>query len=210
MKKLVCLLFVAVLLGIGACSGNAERGTAGLPKNHQQILDRLRAGSVGIFVRHAATNWNQNDIDRENLQNCDTQRNLSDTGRLQALTLGDAFARLKLPVGEVLSSPYCRCVDTAMLAFERSRHHPHLRALAKTKEDERQKRVKWLKDQFATTQAGRITVWVAHQYNLQAAAGWTVNEGETAVIEPQAGGGFKVLATLTPEQWQALAAMASE
>jgi broad specificity phosphatase PhoE len=51
------------------------------------------------------------------LDDCATQRNLSAEGRAHARRIGEAFRKMQIPVGRVLSSPWCRCVETAKLAF---------------------------------------------------------------------------------------------
>ena len=51
------------------------------------------------------------------LDDCSTQRNLDDNGRAQARRVGEAFRAHGITVGRVLSSPRCRCLDTARLAF---------------------------------------------------------------------------------------------
>jgi broad specificity phosphatase PhoE len=53
------------------------------------------------------------------LDDCSTQRNLDDAGRAQARRIGEAFQKNGIEVGRVLSSPRCRCLDTARLAFGR-------------------------------------------------------------------------------------------
>lgn len=49
------------------------------------------------------------------LDDCSTQRNLSEDGRRQARTLGDAFRAHGIAQAKVYSSPWCRCLETARL-----------------------------------------------------------------------------------------------
>lgn len=51
------------------------------------------------------------------LGDCSMQRNLSDEGRAQARRIGAWFSARALLPARVRSSPWCRCVDTATLAF---------------------------------------------------------------------------------------------
>ncbi len=78
----------------------------------QALLDLLARGGLVIFFRHAATDFSQTDTDRQNLQNCQTQRNLSEQGRSDARGIGQAFQALGIPVGQLLASPYCRTLET--------------------------------------------------------------------------------------------------
>src|SRR5207249_10493023 len=51
------------------------------------------------------------------LEDCSTQRNLDESGRAQAMRIGEVFRQNAIAVGKILSSPRCRCLDTARLAF---------------------------------------------------------------------------------------------
>ena len=54
------------------------------------------------------------------LDDCATQRNLTDEGRRHAQAIGEAFRSRRIDVDRVLSSPWCRCLETARLAFGRA------------------------------------------------------------------------------------------
>ncbi len=77
------------------------------------------AGAPGavVLLRHAQTEPGTGDPPGFRLGACHTQRNLSESGRQQALRIGQAFASAGLRPGEVRSSAWCRCIDTAELAF---------------------------------------------------------------------------------------------
>ncbi len=82
----------------------------------------LRAGGEGppgrvLMLRHALAPGTF-DPPGFRLGDCSTQRNLSDEGRAQARQIGAWFAQRRLRPVRVRSSPWCRCVDTARLAFE--------------------------------------------------------------------------------------------
>jgi phosphohistidine phosphatase SixA len=79
------------------------------------LVARLRAGDAVAVMRHAITDRSQ--TDQGDLSNRAGQRNLSAAGRAQALAVGQAVARLGIPLGAVLTSPVFRARDTAVLAF---------------------------------------------------------------------------------------------
>ena len=82
------------------------------------VWDALRTpGSVAI-VRHSYAPGAFDPPDAK-LDDCATQRNLDDNGRAQARRLGEAFRAHGIAVGAVRSSPRCRCLDTARLAFDK-------------------------------------------------------------------------------------------
>ena len=70
-----------------------------------------------VLVRHAITTPGVGDPPAFRLDDCATQRNLTDEGRGDARRLGEAFRARGIPVARVLSSPWCRCLETGRLAF---------------------------------------------------------------------------------------------
>lgn len=77
----------------------------------------LRDGGRVVLLRHARANGGGDRADFD-IGNCATQRNLSDRGKQQARQIGALFATRAAPIERVLSSRYCRCLDTARIAFE--------------------------------------------------------------------------------------------
>jgi Histidine phosphatase superfamily (branch 1) len=85
-----------------------------------ELLSRLREGGYVLYLRHTSTDFSQNDSGMTSFEDCASQRNLTDRGRDEARALGEHVKRLKIPVGEVLASPFCRTMETARLAFGRA------------------------------------------------------------------------------------------
>lgn len=83
------------------------------------LVAALRAGGTVVYLRHAITDRSQ--ADTGDLARREGQRNLSAAGRAQAEAIGQAMARLRIPIGDVLASPVFRARDTAELAFGASR-----------------------------------------------------------------------------------------
>lgn len=79
----------------------------------------LQGGGQVVLIRHALTTPGVGDPEGMTLSDCTTQRNLSDEGRAHARALGDALRTRAVPVGEVLSSPWCRCIETVKLVLGR-------------------------------------------------------------------------------------------
>ena len=100
----------ALLIVMLLCSAVRAQPDAGL-------TDRLREGGYVLYLRHASTDFSQNDARMTSFQDCASQRNLTDQGRAEARALGEHVRRLKIPIGEVLASPFCRTMETARLAF---------------------------------------------------------------------------------------------
>jgi phosphohistidine phosphatase SixA len=81
------------------------------------LVQALQQGGYTILLRHMSTTPFNPDSAVFDIDDCSTQRNLSESGKQQARLLGESFQKLGIDVGEVLSSPYCRCMDTGQLAF---------------------------------------------------------------------------------------------
>lgn len=77
----------------------------------------MRGGGQIILMRHAVTTPGVGDPVGFRLEDCSTQRNLTDAGREDARRVGVTFRARGIPVGRVLSSSWCRCHETARLAF---------------------------------------------------------------------------------------------
>ncbi len=94
-------------------------GAIALPARAQEsgFWTLLREGGCVVLMRHAQTEPGVGDPPNFRLGECSTQRNLSEAGRQQARRVGAAFTRERIKLDQVRSSAWCRCVDTAMLAF---------------------------------------------------------------------------------------------
>jgi hypothetical protein len=85
----------------------------------EQVWAALRQGGKVILLCHAHVDIREG-IGRLSPGNCAEEVNLSSRGVEQAKRIGEAFRAHGIAVGEVLSSPYCRCIDTGKLAFGRA------------------------------------------------------------------------------------------
>ena len=83
---------------------------------YKALANKLEEGGKIIFIRHALAPGN-GDPENIDLNNCDTQRNLSQEGIDQSIRIGKFFSDFNIPVDKVLSSEWCRCKDTARFAF---------------------------------------------------------------------------------------------
>ena len=83
---------------------------------NENIVEILKKEDNIIFIRHAIAPGN-GDPPNFNILDCSTQRNLSKDGELQALKIGKFFEKNDIKITKVLSSEWCRCKDTAKIAF---------------------------------------------------------------------------------------------
>ena len=166
-----------------------------------ELVAALQKGGHIIYFRHAHTP-NMTDKDISNLDNCLLQRNLDEEGRAQMRAVGDAFKRLKIPVGEVLASPYCRTMETARLAFGRVEKSAYLYSTGEPEQDEQKARTKLLSERLSTPPPpGKNIILVSHGSPLDSAAGEFLREGEAAIARPSGDGKVKVIARVQAEAW---------
>ena len=84
---------------------------------YKNLINQLKDGEKLIFIRHAYAPGN-GDPAGFNLNDCSTQRNLSEDGKKQAQRIGEFFNKNKIEIDKVLSSEWCRCKETAKIAFK--------------------------------------------------------------------------------------------
>lgn len=170
----------------------------------RELLALLRRGGNTIYFRHAATTGFE-DESKIDFGDCGSQRNLSEHGRAQARAIGAAFLRLKIPVGEVLASPFCRTAETARLAFGRVTKSWDLYSRAQPLTAQDMARNELLRKRFALRPHGGVNdILVSHGSPLQVVAGELLREGEAAVVRPSGTGSFRVVARMAPEAWEKL------
>ena len=159
------------------------------------MWQQVTAGGQVLFIRHAETAPGVGDPPGFKLGDCATQRNLSAEGRAQARRMGAELSRRGVPIGEVLSSPWCRCIETAQLAFGRSQAWPALANLfGRSSESERQ--VRALRPRIAAHRGKDNLVLVSHGSTAAALTGEHPGMGEVLVLTPS-GTGFRVAGRLS-------------
>jgi phosphohistidine phosphatase SixA len=177
-------------------------------------INAVRQGGYVIVFRHGATHQDQADTDPLNPKNVAQQRQLNEAGRAKAKEIGEAFRKLRIPVGQIQSSVFNRAVETGTLMglgevtstadlaegglvvtpIENNRRAQALRKLAAT-----------------VPPAGTNIVVVTHKLNILDAFGkdwFDVREGEASVFQP-GGGGYKLIARVQPDEWSKLAQAAA-
>lgn len=193
-----CVLPLALALaGMAGTAIAQEKPLPGLA----EVLGELRRGGLVIYFRHSTTEPNEA-IDQD-LARCETQRNLSREGREQAVRIGKSIRDLRIPVGTVATSPFCRCVDTARLAFGAGKVDADLKFAMQTTPEETQRLAEALRAMLSTVPAkGTNKVIVAHTANLREAAQlWPKPEGAAYVFRPLGDGRFESVARIGPEEW---------
>ena len=102
--KIILILFISLTSSVKADS-------------KKNIIENLKVGGKLIFIRHAYAPGG-GDPENFNIYDCSTQRNLSESGRIQSRKIGNFFKENKIKIKNVYSSEWCRCKETAFLAFK--------------------------------------------------------------------------------------------
>jgi phosphohistidine phosphatase SixA len=170
-------------------------------------LHALRQGGFVLYMRHGTTDSSQPDQPGLDINNCSTQRPLSDEGRKVARQVGAAIKKLRIPVGEVRASPLCRTRETAQLAFgDKVTADPLLIYTSHLTSVQKQPIIENTRKQLSEpVPQGTNRVLVAHGPNLADVMGYFVKpEGTVVVLQPRGQNKFDYLATVTPDQWAEL------
>src|SRR5438128_601148 len=173
-------------------------------------INALRQGGYVIVFRHGATHQDQADTDPLNPKNVAQQRQLNDTGKAKAKEIGEAFRKLRIPVGQVQSSAFNRTVETGTLMNlgEVTASSDFSEGGLVVTPIENNRRAQALRKVAATVPpAGTNIVVVTHKPNILDAFGkewFDVREGEASVFQP-GGGGYKLIIRVQAYVWSKLA-----
>jgi phosphohistidine phosphatase SixA len=213
MKIYMTRLFIFIL---SICVFNSNvmseerENTEDLPNvlDGQELVNELRNGGYILYFRHGITDHSTHDADRQNLDNCSTQRLLSDEGRQQMKDIGDAIQQLNIKIGTIESSPYCRSIDTATQAFGRMEINQNLKHTVTADEETSNRQAKQLRKRLSIKPeiSGSNDVLSSHTANLQEAVGiWPTPEGVAIIFKPEGNDNFEYIATVPPLKWMKFA-----
>jgi len=183
---MLVLLWLAAVLAAWAPAAHGE-----------DVWEAMRAPGSVIVVRHAYAPGAFDPPDAK-LEDCSTQRNLDESGRAQAKRMGEAFRAHEITVGRVLSSPRCRCLDTARLAFKEPEPWPLLQGGRPNTELLRTS-VREIRKAMAEHRAGPPLVLVTHGFVIHELTGLEVRMGAFVVMKRGADGAHAVAGQLYVE-----------
>jgi broad specificity phosphatase PhoE len=178
----------------------ASAGFGRVASADDALWQRLRGGGQVVLLRHALTTPGVGDPQGFRVGDCTTQRNLSDEGRAEARRLGDALRARGVPVGQVLSSPWCRCVDTARIAFGREAQLQEALGNLFGRPEREARQLAALRPLVERVPERGNTFMVSHGSTILALTGISPATAEMVVLAPKAGGGFSVAGRLTADR----------
>jgi hypothetical protein len=200
----LCLL---AMLAAFAATGVLAAGSAAAPLlEGRALVDALRGGGYVLYLRHTSTDFGQNDAAMTTFDDCSKQRNLTDAGRAEARAIGAALRALKIPIGTVLASPYCRTLETGRLVFGSATPSNGMRG--GPAQPESPDRYAELRAVLSTPLKDRTNLAISSHGNpFHGVAGPPyLAEGEIAVVKPAGDGKFTIVARVPVRGFPELAA----
>ena len=148
---------------------------------NQELSLELKKGGKIIFIRHAYAPGG-GDPENFDINNCDTQRNLSDEGRDQAKEIGNFFIKNDIPIFKVFSSEWCRCKETAELAFTNFETKDFLNSFFSTKfAKNRDTQMLDLKKYVDKFKGNKNLIFVTHYVVISEALDYAPSSGEIVI-----------------------------
>jgi phosphohistidine phosphatase SixA len=195
------LFFIAGFTCLAALTGVARGQTL----QGEALVKALRQGGFVIVMRHASSPREVPDKQTVNPDNIKPERQLDAEGRASAISMGKALRDLKIPIGEVLSSPTYRALETVKYAqLGKAQTFPELGDNGRSMQGGTEAQAAWLRKRVTQFPRGSNTVIVTHAPNLtgafpQAAQG--VEDGEALIFGPDGKGGATLVARVKIGDW---------
>lgn len=173
-----------------------------------ETIKQLRAGGFALYLRHGYTDNTRADrVPGVDLNDCATQRPLTEEGRQIAARVGEAIRRAHIPIGDIHVSPLCRARESGLAAFPGQpqrvdrdlMYTANLTAAQKTPIIARTRKLL-----SAPIEAGRNRLLVAHGPNLMDLMGYFPKEATLVVFRPKGEGRFDYVASIPPASWPEL------
>jgi len=149
----------------------------------KKLMNQLEDGGNLIFIRHAYAPGS-GDPNNFNLNDCTTQRNLNKDGRKQAQYIGEFFIKNKIKIDKVLSSEWCRCKETAKIAFKNFSTISFLNSFYSSKfEKNKDKQVKALNKYIKGFKSDKNLILVTHYVLISEVLNYPPSSGEIVVSD---------------------------
>ena len=180
--KFLLILFISISSPIKADS-------------NQSLINELKKGGKLIFIRHAYAPGG-GDPDNFDINDCNTQRNLNNSGREQAKNIGNFFKENNIKIENVYSSEWCRCKETALIAFNKFETKNFLNSFFSSKfAQNKDSQINNLKEFIKNNKGKQNLVFVTHYVVISENLNYLSSSGEIVVSDKD----FKVIDTVEIE-----------
>ncbi len=172
---------------------------AGQAQPHADLWPRLQAGGYVVLMEHAsAVHPLQQSLSLPQAD-CTAHETLSSQGRLQAARLRDDFQRQNVPIGRVLTSHDCRCIQTAGIIFGRAEPWSIIDDALHDDESDRAEKRLALREAIRHWSSAANLVLISHPENFRQAFGVSPGAAQMLVIEPLGDDGLRLLGRVPAE-----------
>jgi len=180
--KFLLILFISINSSIKADS-------------NQNLINELKNGGKLIFIRHAYAPGG-GDPNNFDINDCNTQRNLSNSGREQAKNIGNFFKNNNIKIKNIYSSEWCRCKETALIAFNKFETKDFLNSFFNSEfAQNKDAQMNNLKEFIKNNKSKQNLVFVTHYVVISESLNYLSSSGEIVVSDKD----FKVIDTVEIE-----------
>ncbi len=159
---------------------------------NKKLFNQLEDGGKLIFIRHAYAPGS-GDPSNFNLNDCSTQRNLSVEGRQQAKYIGEFFRDKKIKIDKILSSEWCRCKETAKIAFKNFSTNSFLNSFYSSKfAKNKNKQINALNNYIVNFKSDKNLILVTHYVLISEVLNYAPSSGEIVVSDKN----FKIIGSI--------------
>ena len=160
---------------------------------NQNIIFELKKGGKLIFIRHAYAPGG-GDPKNFNIDDCNTQRNLNEEGRVQSKKIGNFFKKNKIFIEKVYSSEWCRCKETAYIAFSKYKTESFLNSFFSKKfEKNKDLQLRNLKTYISKWNKKKNLVLITHYVVILETLNYAPSSGEIVVSDTN----FKLIGSIS-------------
>jgi len=163
--------------------------------SNQNLINELKKDGKLIFIRHAYAPGG-GDPDNFDINDCNTQRNLSNAGRKQANKIGSFFTSNNILIDKIFSSEWCRCKETALIAFNDFENKSFLNSFFSSKfAENKDSQMKKLKEFINNWDGKNNVIFVTHYVVISEILNYASSSGEIVISDKN----FKVIDTIKIE-----------
>lgn len=186
-------IVVLACIALPACTAGsqADAGT--------DLWDRLAQGGYVLLMTHTSAPSSQVVPADLEVDRCAGQNHLTEAGRSEARQLGAQLRSRAVPVGRVLTSHDCRCIETAAIVFGRAEPWSVIDATRNDDEAMVKDKSIALREAIGRWESSDNLALVSHQGNIEAALGVITKPAQVLVIEPLGDAGFRLLGSLSSD-----------
>ena len=172
------------------------------------LVHALQRGGYVIVMRHASSPLQPPDAQAADPANVTHERQLDQEGRDTAAAMGKALHQLKIPIGDVFSSPTYRALETVRLAgLGKPQTVPEIGDGGRSMQGGTAAQAAWLQKKITALPTGTNTFLVTHSPNItRAFPQWAqgLSDGEALVFGADGKGGATLVARVKIDEWPRL------